>query len=66
MNCASSSSSKEEHRIAAVSPKQALSQKWVIGRGWVNRAELEEEEKEDAIREAMKGDDQFQLQQDES
>lgn len=47
------------------SPKQALAQKWVIGRGWVNAEDLRLEEEEQAIREAMKGDDQFQREQDE-
>lgn len=49
-----------------VSPKQALNQKWVIGRGWVNKADLRLEEEEDAIREALAGDDQFQREADES
>lgn len=51
--------------MSTPTPKQALDQKWVIGRGWVNKADLELEEQDDAIREALKGDDQYQRAQDE-
>lgn len=54
-----------EDANSSVSPKQALSQKWVIGRGWVDAETLRLEEEQDAINEAMKGDDQFQRWADE-
>ncbi len=48
-----------------MTPKQALNPKWVIGRGWVDRETLRLEEEENEIREALKGDDEFQREQDE-
>jgi hypothetical protein len=59
-------SAKTANVNTSVSPKPALDQKWVIGRGWVNKADLALEEQEDAIREALKGDDQYQREADES
>lgn len=47
-----------------VSPLKALEQQWVIGRGWVDKQVIAEEEREEAIREAMKADDQHQQQKD--
>lgn len=48
-----------------ISPEQALSQKWVIGRGWVDAETLRLEEEEEAIREATKGDCEYQRWADE-
>jgi hypothetical protein len=46
------------------SGKEALNQTWVIGHGWMNKADLRLIEEENAIREAMAGDDEYQMARD--